>query len=266
MTWMRIAALSLILLKHFPSLLRSNFLARPTDPDEFAPRCRPRAISPVSSCPLRPGRRLGACCLFTHTSLLLCRWKAGTLGICVGVLSGPLWGIAVLQWQRDINREITNLWAQRGRRREMFARPPAPVSTPATGLWPQSCTRTNELESERFSCPARSPRGVTIFGYAYLRICHMENKRQQQDRGIKTRVRGGDKAESVRVVLQPCRYLIFDISLYLFHTQGEGREYTLEKFWEEAKHEIKEILIWIITNGALCCCPKKTHLSKYYFL
>lgn len=74
--WMHMAALSLILVKHFPLLRRGNFLAEETDPDEFALRCRLQAISALSSCPLRPSRRLGACCLFTHTSLLLCRWSA----------------------------------------------------------------------------------------------------------------------------------------------------------------------------------------------
>lgn len=123
--------------KHFPSLLRRNFLALSSDPDEFALWCRRQAISLVSSCPLRPSRRLGACFLFTHTSLLLCRWKAGTLGICGGVLLTPPWGIASLPvttgHQQKDNQSLGCLLARWGLRKELLAQPQMPVSANATG-------------------------------------------------------------------------------------------------------------------------------------
>lgn len=78
----------------------------------------------------------------------------------------------------------------------MLAQPQMPVSANATGLWPQSCTRTNELESKQFSCPARSPLGETIFGYAYLKICHMAENKRQRDRGKERE--GGETERSAK--------------------------------------------------------------------
>lgn len=51
---MHIAALSLMLLKHFPFLLRRNFLARNSYPDEFALWCRLQAISLAHPVPSDP--------------------------------------------------------------------------------------------------------------------------------------------------------------------------------------------------------------------
>ena len=76
----------------------------------------------------------------------------------------------------------------------MLAQAQMPVSANATGLWPQSCTRTNELDSKQFSCLARSPLGETIFGYAYLKICHMAENKRQRDRGEERE--GGDNREN----------------------------------------------------------------------
>lgn len=99
----------LMLLKHFPSLLRGNFLANQKGPDEFALWFQLWAIFLVSSCPLRPDRRLGACSPFIRASVLLCRWKSsGTWHPWQRAVDSR--GITLLHWQRDINGEITNLW------------------------------------------------------------------------------------------------------------------------------------------------------------
>lgn len=172
MNWMHIAALSLILVKHSPSLLRRTVLARLSDADEFALQCRRWAISLVSSCPLRPSRRLGACFLFTHTSLLLCRWKAGSFGICAGVLLSPTYGMTLLQWQQDINREISNLRDIRqrddGYGKEMLAQPQMMVSANATGVLTSIMHYNNKKRhSKQFSWLARKQSWVVFISYRF---------------------------------------------------------------------------------------------------
>lgn len=161
-----------MLLKHFPSLLRGNFLANQTGPDEFALWFHLRAIFLVSSCPLRPGRRLGACCPLIHASVLLCRWKSsGTWHPWQRAVDSR--GITLLHWQRDINGQITNLWDARPMR--LTHRDVSSASDVGVGLWlwPQSHTKTNELGSKQFSWLTSNPLGETMFGNGYLKICDM---------------------------------------------------------------------------------------------
>lgn len=86
-------------------LMRGNFLAHKSDPDEFALWCRLWAISLVSSCPLIRSRRLGACCLFVHSISVAVQMEGrGTWQPQCRVVD-PTWAITLLQWQRDINKK-----------------------------------------------------------------------------------------------------------------------------------------------------------------
>lgn len=91
------------------SLMRGNFLAHKSDPDEFALWCRLQAISLVSSCPLIRSRRLGACCLFVCCISVAVQMGGRGTWQPQRCVVDPTWAITLLQWQRDINRMITNL-------------------------------------------------------------------------------------------------------------------------------------------------------------